>query len=167
MNIKLVVCSYIILFSVGCFSSEKKSHTSQIQTPILDDNTVRGTKPEQIKVDIPVVLVSSTINFIESTWAFSDRFKIVSKFQNKSSKLIKGFQGTIQISDMFDNKLGEFRVSETFKFYPNQTKTIVGYYSDWIIDGDSEKLKTSDVADLKFTFNPDKIVYSDGTREQF
>ena len=164
-----VVTSAVLLFicSVGCNDYETKPEVSKIETPAPDSNTVIGSKPEEIKIKNPILLKGCSIKFQSGEWSVNDQFKLTTKFQNTSKKVIKGFQGSIQVTDMFDDVLGNFNINEVFKFYPNQTKTTVGHYSGWILNSDQEKLKTRDASDLKFSFIPDKIIYVDGTKEQY
>ena len=155
----------------GCMSYRGSQNTepqvTKVEEPAPDSNTVIGSKPEEIKIKNPIVLKGCTIKFQSGEWSVNDQFKLTTKFQNTSKKVIKGFQGSIQVTDMFDDVLGNFNINEVFKFYPNQTKTTVGYYGAWILSSDQEKIKVRDASDLKFSFIPDKIIYADGTKEQY
>jgi hypothetical protein len=163
----VVTASVLFLFcSAGCIQ-DNKPQVTKIETPAPDSNTVIGSKPEEIKVKNPILLKDCAVKFQSGEWSMDDRFKLTTKFQNTSKKVIKGFQGTIQVTDMFDDVLGNFNINQVFKFYPNQTKTTVGYYGAWILSSDQEKIKTRDASDLKFSFIPDKIIYTDGTKEQY
>ena len=169
---KIIIAGLFALIGFsGCMfykdSQNSKPQVTKIEEPAPDSNTVIGTKPEDIKIKNPIVLKGCSIKFESGEWSVNDQFKLTTKFQNTSEKIIKGFQGTIQVTDMFDDVLGNFNINEVFKFYPNQSKTTVGYYSGWILTSDQEKIKTRDASDLKFSFIPEKIIYTDGTKEQY
>lgn len=170
-HIDKIVVGGLFLLVGGCLtyigSQKTKPVVTKIEQPAPDSNTVVGSNPEEIKIKNPILLKGCSVKFQSGEWSVDDRFKLTTKFQNTSKKVIKGFQGTIQVTDMFDDVLGNFNINQVFKFYPNQTKTTIGYYGAWILSSDQEKIKTRDASDLKFSFIPDKIIYTDGTKEQY
>ena len=93
----------------GCMSYRGAQNTepivTKIEKPEPDSNSVTGSKPEEIKIKNPILLKGCSIKFQSGEWSVNDQFKLTTKFQNTSKKVIKGFQGSIQVTDMFDDVL--------------------------------------------------------------
>jgi len=97
---------------------------------------------------------------------YSDFITMKFEFTNKTNKGIKGVQGKAIFYDIFDNKIFQNTIS-----YDGGIPA--GQVVDWDASlefnqfmDDHQKLKNTDLENLKFEWTPEVIIYDDGTKEE-
>ena len=100
-----------------------------------------------------------------SNWIFSNYVDLVFNIQNNSNKTIKGIEGILIVSDLFDKEILRAECDFT-GFTLNAGESYVerdlSYECNEFIDADM-KFYNTDYSDLKFAYEISTIVYSDGT----
>lgn len=87
------------------------------------------------------------------------------KFTNNTDKDIEGVQGTINFMDLFGNSIKQVKLTYDDGLKAGESKlysATVDY--NQFMDEDI-KLKNTDLAKLKYEWDTDMIIYTDGTKE--
>lgn len=85
-------------------------------------------------------------------------------FQNKGAKDLKGFKGTIVFKDMFGDVVKRLNLSYDQPVRAGKTVTWEGSMDFNPYMEDNVKLRDTDQSKLKLDFEPDAILFTDGTR---
>ena len=109
-------------------------------------------------------------NYLENNHENSVRIEF--ELENMTEKDIQGIEGTLYISDLFDNDVFQTECNFTGNIIPaNSSITvddIVIEVEDWNIDGTykkKQKLYEEKFEDLKFKYQIKAVVYTDGTKD--
>jgi hypothetical protein len=87
------------------------------------------------------------------------------EFTNNTGKDVDGVQGTLAFSDLFGNPIQQIKVSYDEGIKAGEVKSYAaGVDYNQFIDKDI-KLRDTDLTKLKYDWQVDTIVYSDGTTE--
>ncbi|TRO65487.1 hypothetical protein [Christiangramia sabulilitoris] len=84
-------------------------------------------------------------------------------FKNKSDKNIRAFKGSLSIKDLFDTEIKSINltIDDPIKAGETHKATYTTDYNQFM-DSDS-RLKNKDLDDLVIVWNPEKIIFDDGT----
>ncbi len=121
------------------------------------------TKPKENPLNAKV-----TVELQEKTFVPDDYFSQISfklKLTNKTDKAMKGVQGKLVFKDIFDNEIKSVGVSYDKAIPVGESRVWEGsiYYSE--SSADDVKLKEAKLADLKYAWDTNTIVFEDGTKE--
>jgi len=98
---------------------------------------------------------------------FSDRVTMAFAIKNNSEKDIAGVKGVTVFSDMFGSPIKRMNLSLDQAIPAHSEKTFDTYYLDLNqFDSDDQKLAGTDLAKMKVTFDPEMIVFADGSSEK-
>lgn len=86
---------------------------------------------------------------------------------NILEKDIRAFDGTLLISDILDNPIKNLNLSYTKPIKANETVTWDGEMSYNQFMNSDRKLHSNGISDLKTAFTLRKVLYADGTKEEF
>lgn len=125
---------------------------------------------------IPVKPPSVEVNVIgkwnrpkdTSNWIFSDMSIFTFRLTNWMPKTVKGIEGVLVIRDMFDKEILQMQADLTgYSIAPGQSITIdnMGLEINQFMDEDV-RLYNTRYEDLKFEYQLESIVYTDGTIEK-
>lgn len=164
----------VLVIAFGTSSLGAKNETKQDTANIKSgDTTVTETtsnntastdtatkQPEQVvKVDLEI----TKKGFFNGD--FQDQIQMDLKFTNKTDKNIKGVQGTITFYDIFDKEIKTLNISYDKGIPAGQSKVYnSGMRFNQFIDAD-QKLKDTELKDLKYKWEVKTIVYEDGSKE--
>lgn len=96
---------------------------------------------------------------------FQDQISVKLGFTNTTDKAVTGVQGVIRFMDVFDNEIKKVNVSYDKGIPAGESKTWEGFIDyNQFMDSDV-KLRDIDFTNLKYVWETDTIVYSDGTKE--
>ncbi|OOQ62138.1 hypothetical protein [Mucilaginibacter pedocola] len=84
-------------------------------------------------------------------------------FQNKGSKDIRAFKGSLTVTDLFDSEIKSFNMTmdDGVKAGATFSDTYTTKYNQFM--DEDVRLKNKDFKDLKFSFKPLKVIFADGT----
>lgn len=96
-----------------------------------------------------------------------DQIILETEFENKSNKDMRGIQGVIVFVDMFGDNIMSSSFEYTDGIPKNSTKTWDASieYNEFI--DEHKKLRNTDLEDLEYELEIDKIIYKDGTKDEF
>ncbi len=96
---------------------------------------------------------------------YSDRMNVEITIANKSAKQISGVRGTAVFKDQFDSEITQTNFSLDEDVKPGETRVITGYGRDLnqFMDED-KKLLSIPFAKMKVAFEPEMIVFQDGSK---
>ena len=125
------------------------------------------TEPIPVRDDEVVVTVTDKKNLPMDVEAgrFSDRVELTFEVQNMTDKTIKGVQGNLTVSDLFDEDIMKSHCDFTGNSMPaGESITVdeLGIEINQFISEDV-KLYSTDFSDLKFEYEVTNIVYDDGS----
>ena len=83
--------------------------------------------------------------------------------KNSGDKAIRGFKGSLIVNDMFGDKIASLEIKEDTVIQAGQDLLYpTAYYYNQFMDSD-QKLKNTDIDKMKFVWNPEMIVFTDGS----
>lgn len=128
-----------------------------------DINTAKVPEPVINKLNDKITVELVDKDFSEIDYQSYNVIKL--KFINNTGKEVKGVRGDLVLSDIFGDKIKSANVSYDDGLAVGETKNWTGqlYYNQF--DNDDKKLKATDLANLKYKWNANAIVYQDGTTE--
>jgi hypothetical protein len=117
---------------------------------------------------VTVALVSKKID-VERGYSgieLGRRISIIVGYQNNGDKPIAGVKGTLVIKDVFGDTLSRFRISNDDTLGPKQSKTWTGGRRLSSFGGDNKDEKFAELPDdkIKVDWEPDQIVFTDGSK---
>ena len=94
---------------------------------------------------------------------YDDYITISVAYENNSTKDIRAFQGTVTFYDLFGDEVYSFliKISDPIKAGGKATWEGAIKYNQFV--DESTRLKNADLKDLKVVWNPEKIIFADGT----
>jgi hypothetical protein len=125
----------------------------------------RAAKRKELESAVRVTLVTFKIlgpNY--EAGRYGDSAYVELAFENLSGKKIEGVKGITVFSDIFDTVLQRVTVSYDKGISIAQTPTWKGSFKLNQFSDQDRKLKSADPSKLKFRFEPDVIIFADGTR---
>jgi len=154
-----------IVITAGCTT---QSNTIQSST----DSS--GQKSVSAKVEKSKLTDKVDVKLINKGFQAADIYKgtyqdyITMKFEltNKTGKDVKGVQGNTIFYDIFDNQIYQSTFSYDQGIVANGTATWDASMEYNQFMDDHQKLKTTDLENLRLEWVPEVIIYSDGTREE-
>lgn len=159
IGIIITILGYILLTSLGGVFGGGKLKESKIPTPLkIEQEQQQQTKAPEIKATI------LSKKFVEADYMngiVDDYIGLKVEFINNTEKDMKGFKGSFGLFDIFGEKIQDVNVSYDEGIKANETKTWNGTlkYNPFI---DSHvKLRTTDLENLKYEWNIEKIIYSE------
>lgn len=158
----------IILGTASGAKNETKNNipVSDENKPVVNEAKSVEQKIEENKVDLEITKKGfKKADYVAGT--YQDQITMDLKFINKTEKNIKGVQGVVTFSDMFDNEIKAIKIAYDKGILAGQDK-VWNSASDYnqFIDEDT-KLKDTELKDLKYIWKVDTIVYEDGSKEIF
>lgn len=185
MNKKHIIraVAVLIIFAIGFFSGmEYKAYQVRSAlaeglkgfTGMMDGKTTINQKTEdpvaanklREKVDLTITSKKFDPANIENT-QYQNYITMGFKFQNKTTKDIRGVQGTIIFYDIFQNEIK--RVNIAYDDTPISANTdkswVASIKYNQFMDSDI-KLNNTDLENLKYVWLPEVIIYQDGTTEK-
>ncbi len=133
----------------------------------LSGNAVKtastDTKPIDNKLNDKVLVELTGKDSTGTGYQTAITFKL--KLTNKTDKVIKGVQGKLTFTDMFDSEIKSVNVSYDQGLSVGEVKDWDGSidYNDFLTE--DSKLKATDFASLKYVWTANTIVYQDGSKE--
>lgn len=116
---------------------------------------------------VKVKVTSKTVTPKNSdNWIFSNYVNFVFKITNNSNKAIKGVEGTLIVYDLFDKEIIQMGcdfTGNTIASGKTITEDDLSYECNEFIDEDM-KLFNTDYKDLKFKYEVESIVFSNGKK---
>ena len=94
---------------------------------------------------------------------FEKYIKISYQCINKSGKDIAGILWRISVMDMFGKEIGRFALEVTDGIKADKTINKDRYYDYSSYDPDNVKIVDTDIKKLKFEYEPQQIIFTDGT----
>jgi hypothetical protein len=92
-----------------------------------------------------------------------DEYLVIYYTVTNKSKNIKGWNGSLIVKDMFDKKLGNFEFEQKDLLKEGETiKQEAGYKANY--EPSFTEIGTTDIAKLKFVFEPEIILFEDGSK---
>lgn len=134
------------------------------------DTTASSSDSEDASIPVNVTVTKKT-NIAQDIGKgiLSDRVNFNFDIKNNSTKDIKGIQGIIHVSDLFDKSILSSNcdfTGQTIKASSSGSYSDIGMDINEFID-EQKKLYSEEFSDLKFKYEVTKIVYVDGTVEEF
>jgi hypothetical protein len=160
-GIAVIVIFVISATIYGIFNYRGSASSSTASTIILPSIK---EQPEEVGED-KVVLENLTKEFNDQSYLPQITFNL--KFWNNTDKDIKGFEGLIMFSDIFDNEVQSVNLSydEGLKSHYEVTIERAIDYNQFI-DAD-RKLKEIENENLKHKWKVTTILYDDGTKKTY
>lgn len=127
--------------------------------------TTKKAQAEKNPLENKVIVEVVNKDFRPSDWqsgTYEDKILIDVKFTNNTDKDIKGVMGTLTFYDIFDTQIYETTVSYDDGLPKGTNKVWYGGidYNQFMTE--HEKLRATELGNLKYKWLPEKIVYSDG-----
>ena len=103
-------------------------------------------------------------------YEFEDKYYVVLKVTNTSNKTIAGIKGVVKFVDKFGDTLSESPIKLDFediggKLAPGASREWKGEKAVQMYGGEQEKkLLTTPTEALKFSYEPETVVFEDGTK---
>jgi len=95
---------------------------------------------------------------------FSDRVAFVFAVKNNGTRDIAGIKGVVEFDDMFGTPIEKMGLSLDNAIPANSEKTIDGYSKDLNqFEANDQQLAVTDLSKIKVKFEPQMIVFSDGS----
>lgn len=114
---------------------------------------------------VQVALISKT--FVPSSVErrqYRDEIDMKIAFSNKTDKAVAGVKGTMVFKDLFGDVIKRVRVSMTDEIKPNDVYIWDGVLDYNQFEDKDQKLAFEPTEKLKFEFEPDTIVFADGSQ---
>ena len=113
-----------------------------------------------------IVVVDKSVTPMDSSkWIFNNYVDMVFDVTNNSDKAIKGIEGTLTVSDLFDKEIISIGCDFTgHTIQPGETyrESDLSYECNQFVNTDMKFFNT-EFSDLKFAYDITNIVYEDGT----
>lgn len=113
-----------------------------------------------------IVVVDKSVTPMDSSkWIFNNYVDMVFDVTNNSDKAIKGIEGTLTVSDLFDKEIISIGCDFTgHTIQPGETyrESDFSYECNQFVNTDMKFFNT-EFSDLKFAYDITNIVYEDGT----
>ncbi len=163
----------LLLISIAFFGGmEYKSY--QIRSAIGDafKNFSGDKKPEETKkkeessagdLNKKIGFEVTKKDFMKNNYFAEQGF--IFKLTNNTDKDIEGIQGVVKFNDIFDNEIKSTKITYDEGLVVRESKLYKGTLSYNEFSDDDVKLKQTDLEKLKYTFEVDAIIYTDGTKE--
>jgi hypothetical protein len=96
---------------------------------------------------------------------YSDRLALLIGVENHTAKAISGIKGQLVFNDQFGTEITRINLSLDEDVGPNASRTISGYGKDINqFEAADTKLANTPLSKMHVTFDPDMIVYADGSK---
>ena len=119
----------------------------------------------QINETLTVALVDT--RFVPSDWKagnVEDRIEMQVAIENKGKRDIAGFKGTVVFADMFGDIIRQSNWSYDEDVPAGKSVTWTGGSRYNRFEEGDNKLRSIDMSKLKFSFVPNTVIFSDGTK---
>jgi hypothetical protein len=115
---------------------------------------------------VTVTLVSKTLKTNPSMGAMGDRLEVVFGYKNNTSKDIAGVKGRVTVKDLFGDHISTFPLSYDTTLPAGQSQTSTGGRMLFSFGGgsDDRRLSTLDADKYRVVWEPQIIVFTDGTK---
>ncbi len=94
---------------------------------------------------------------------FQDNITLKMSYEHASGKDIRGFKGTVVFQDLFGDTIKEVRLKEDDTLAAGTTKRVGRALSYNQFKSEDTKLRGTEMANLKATWNPELILFTNGT----
>ena len=133
--------------------------------PTPNKETSLKTKIVNVFREKPISAVMTNKSFVDNKYDDAVTFDI--RFENKSDRDIRGFNGTIIVSDILDNVLKRLNVKITDPISAHSSITWSGTmdYNQFVAS--DKALKNAEFKDIVIKFEPTKILYQNGETVEF
>ncbi|MBN1458349.1 MAG: hypothetical protein JXA57_02350 [Armatimonadetes bacterium] len=129
---------------------EEKKAENLKPSPIVIELVRKGFQKHDYRLDIP-----------------EDQITFTFSFTNQLPKDVRAFTGTVVFTDLFDRVLYSVNLTYNDVIGAGKSATWVGAVDYNQFDGDLRRLRNAEPKDLKVSFVLEKVVYPDGTKEEF
>jgi len=179
---KRLILTLLVAFTFGFFAGRehlKYEFREGMRQAALNIGSIfsKGSEPASTKEsslktkivnvfrDKPITAVMTNKSFVDDKYNDSVTFDI--RFENKSDRDIRGFNGTIIVTDILDNVLKRLNVQITDPISANSSTTWSGAmdYNQFIAS--DKALKNAEFKDIVIKFEPTKILYQNGEVVEF
>lgn len=163
-----MLLGYIMLAKLGNKNIEGKTYKELLEEAkkIKKENEDKAAEEEKEHADKRERLGKVfTATMIEKGYEtlFGDYLYFDIRIENKTDKDIRAVKGAFQISDLFDAKIKGLNIVEDDVIPAHSIDTIT-YTIDYNkYKDDHVTLRNKDMDDLKIVWNPEKIIFADGT----
>lgn len=132
---------------------------------------LQAKRDAALKVMRDAVTVTLVSKSIQTERGFSgivmdENLVVVFGYKNNTPKDIAGVKGYISVQDLFGDELSGFAISNDTTIPAGKSTTWTGSRSVRFAMGNNQDRKLADLGDSKFkvVWNPEVIIFSDGTR---
>lgn len=151
-------------------ASEAADKLKEAQAEALKARALAQRKAEIDKMSHAITFALVSKRFVpQNIYAsqYSDRVQFVFAIQNNTDKEISGIKGVLHFKDMFGATIEDVGLSLDDGFAAHASKVVSEYGKDLnqFKDGD-QKLGATDMEKMKVNFEPEMIVFSDGTTQK-
>ena len=120
------------------------------------------------KLNQSVTVALSTLTVLPKNFdagRYSERLDLLLAVQNKTAKPVSGIKGSLIFKDQFGTEITSMNLSLDEDVAPNASRSISGYGKDINQFEDSDtKLAVTPLSKMHVTFEPQMIVFGDGTK---
>lgn len=137
--------------------------------PLSAEENNLSTKNSETNIPVEVSLANKTVQYKDvDNWIFSDYVLFEFKIINNSNKDIKGISGKSVFRDMFGKDILTVNCDLTEGVSANNSAidSTLSLKVNQYID-EHNKLKNTPYEDIQFEYIVEKIVYNDGTTEEY
>jgi hypothetical protein len=120
---------------------------------------------EQLRKAVNVVLYKKS--FLASDWQsgrYEDLISMGFVFTNLTEKDIRGFTGSVIFTDIFDQEIARTNLSIDEVLPAGKTVKWQGQRKYNQFNAEDKKLANTELSNLKVIWNPEKILFTDGTK---
>ena len=145
-----------------------KQKQEEAQAELLKAKVAAQRAQEVAKLNNAVTVALANMTVLPKSYdagRFSDRLSLLLAVQNHTSKAVSGVKGRLVFKDQFGSDITGMTLSLDEDITPNSARSINGYGKDINQFEDSDtKLAVTPLSKMKVTFEPEMVVFADGTK---
>jgi hypothetical protein len=139
----------------------KKQEAQEAEEKALAEKIIREELEKREQFSKVVIVALYDKGYTE--YDYQDYLTYGIAYENKSDKDIRAIKGSIQINDLFDDKIKAINITEDEGIPSGETLRMT-YTTDYNQFRDEDtRLRSKDLKDLKVVWTPIKIIFADGT----
>ena len=144
---------------------KKWRHADSVSTASAKAEAEAAVKRYEIEVGrlrSVVTVIPTGKGFSEADYESYITFQMVAK--NNGDKPVSGFKGHVKVTDMFGDVISRLQIKEDETLQPGGEKVFrTSYGYNQFMDRD-KKLRYTEYEKMKFVWDPEMIIFSDGTQ---
>lgn len=164
-----LLTKYIAVSKIAGNNLEGKTYADileqikDLQTANADESNKINNEKEAARIRLGSLLKVNLIEKLFSKINSKDCFTYKVTFQNLSNKNIKMVVGSISLNDLIEREIKNIEILLDEELKPGLTfqKSFVFPYNH--AAENDKRIRLTDLLDLRIVWNPDKIIYEDGS----